>query len=116
MHIARKFERLLEIYPHPDGRRWSGQEIDEATGGVVTRSYVTNLRKGRIENPGFEKLRAIAKVMSFPPSSGSSRHPSLLRGYLLNPYPQTAVSLRRPIACSRSSGVKNRGRRIPTPK
>ena len=67
MHIARKFERLLEIYPHPDGRRWSGQEIDEATGGVVTRSYVTNLRKGRIENPGFEKLRAIAKVMELPP-------------------------------------------------
>jgi transcriptional regulator with XRE-family HTH domain len=67
MYIARRFERLLEAHRHPDGRRWSGQEIDEATGGVVTRSYVTNLRKGRIENPGFEKLRAIAKVMGFPP-------------------------------------------------
>jgi transcriptional regulator with XRE-family HTH domain len=33
----------------------------------VTRSYVTSLRKGRIENPGFEKLRAIAKAMNFPP-------------------------------------------------
>jgi transcriptional regulator with XRE-family HTH domain len=33
----------------------------------VTRSYVTNLRKGRIESPGFEKLRAIAKAMNFPP-------------------------------------------------
>jgi transcriptional regulator with XRE-family HTH domain len=33
----------------------------------VTRSYVTNLRKGRIENPGYEKLRAIAKAMGFPP-------------------------------------------------
>jgi transcriptional regulator with XRE-family HTH domain len=33
----------------------------------VTRSYVSNLRKGRIENPGFEKLRAIAKAMGFPP-------------------------------------------------
>jgi len=29
-------------------------------GGVVTRSYVTNLRKGRIEDPGYEKMRAIA--------------------------------------------------------
>jgi len=65
MHIAQKFEGLLEMYRHPDGRRWSGQEIDEATGGVVTRSYVTNLRKGRIENPGFEKIRAIAKAMGF---------------------------------------------------
>jgi transcriptional regulator with XRE-family HTH domain len=67
MHIAQKFEILLEMYRHPDGRRWSGQEIDEATGGVVTRSYITNLRKGRIENPGYEKMRAIAKAMGFAP-------------------------------------------------
>ena len=67
MHIAQKFEDLLEMYRRPDGRRWSGQEIDEATGGVVTRSYITNLRKGRIENPGYEKMRAIAKAMGFAP-------------------------------------------------
>ena len=67
MHVAQKFEALLEMYRHPDGRKWSGQEIDEATGGVVTRSYVTNLRKGRIENPGYEKLAAMAKAMGFPP-------------------------------------------------
>ena len=67
MHVAQKFEALLEMYRRPDGRRWSGQEIDEATGGVVTRSYVTNLRKGRIENPGYEKMRAIAKAMEFAP-------------------------------------------------
>jgi transcriptional regulator with XRE-family HTH domain len=67
MHIAQKFEGLLEMYRHPDGRRWTGQEIDEATGGVVTRSYVTNLRKGRIENPGYEKLAAMAKAMGFAP-------------------------------------------------
>lgn len=67
MHIAERFEVLLAAYPHPDGRSWSGQDIDAATGGVVTRSYVTNLRKGRIENPGYEKLRAIAKALGFPP-------------------------------------------------
>ncbi len=67
MHIAERFETLLAAYPHPDGRAWSGQEIDAATGGVVTRSYVTNLRKGRIENPGYEKLRVIAKALGFPP-------------------------------------------------
>ncbi len=80
MYIARKFERLLEMYRHPDGRRWSGQEIDEATGGVVTRSYVTNLRKGRIENPGFEKLRAIAKVMDFPPELWFEQTPDVGTG------------------------------------
>lgn len=67
MHIAERFEMLLAAHPHPDGRTWSGQEIDAATGGVVTRSYVTNLRKRRIENPGYEKLRAIAKAIGFPP-------------------------------------------------
>ena len=56
----------MEIYRRPDGRKWSGQEIDEATGGVVSRSYVTNLRKGRIENPGYAKLAAMAKAMGFP--------------------------------------------------
>ena len=57
----------MEMYRHPDGRRWTGQEIDEATGGIVTRSYITNLRKGRIENPGYEKMKAIAKAMGFAP-------------------------------------------------
>ncbi|MDP9437732.1 MAG: helix-turn-helix domain-containing protein [Actinomycetota bacterium] len=67
MHIADKFERLLDRYRRPDGQRWGGQDLHEATGGVVTRSYVSNLRKGRIENPGYEKMRAIAKAMGFPP-------------------------------------------------
>jgi transcriptional regulator with XRE-family HTH domain len=64
--IAQKFEHFLEVYRRPDGSRWGGQVLHDAT-GVVTRSYVSNLRKGRIENPGFEKLRAIAKAMGFSP-------------------------------------------------
>jgi transcriptional regulator with XRE-family HTH domain len=67
LHVAQRFERFLETYRRPDGRRWSGQAIDEATGGIVMRSYVTNLRKGRIDNPGYEKMRTIAKAMGFPP-------------------------------------------------
>jgi transcriptional regulator with XRE-family HTH domain len=67
IHVAQKFEYLLDTYRRPDGHRWTGQQLDEATGRVVTRSYVTNLRKGRIENPGYEKMRAIAKAMGFPP-------------------------------------------------
>jgi transcriptional regulator with XRE-family HTH domain len=67
MHIAQKFEHLLDTYRRPDGQRWTGQQLDEATGGIVRRSYVTNLRKGRIENPGYEKMKAIAKAMGFAP-------------------------------------------------
>lgn len=66
-HIARRFEALLNAYRRADGHRWSGQKLSDATGGIVTRSYVTNLRKGRIENPGYEKLNAIAKAMGFSP-------------------------------------------------
>lgn len=66
-HVAHKFEHLLETYRRPDGREWSGAELEKATGGVVPRSYVTNLRKGRIESPGYEKMSAIAKAMGFPP-------------------------------------------------
>ncbi len=67
MRVAQRFELLLEKYRLPDGSRWNGQQLQDATGGVVTRSYVSMMRKGRIENPGFEKLRAIAKAMNFPP-------------------------------------------------
>jgi transcriptional regulator with XRE-family HTH domain len=67
VHIAKKFGGLLETYRRPGGRGGSGQEIDEATGGIVTRSYVTNPRKGRTGNPGYEKLRAIARALGFPP-------------------------------------------------
>jgi len=87
MHIAQKFEGLLEMYRRSDGRRWSGQEIDEATGGIVTRSYITNLRKGRIENPGFEKLKAIAKVMDFPPELWFEESPGLKDGSAIDPVP-----------------------------
>jgi transcriptional regulator with XRE-family HTH domain len=69
MHVSQKFERLLDAHRRPNGSRWTGQQLDEATGGVVTRSYATNLRKGRIESPGYEKLAAIAKAIGFPPEA-----------------------------------------------
>ena len=69
MHVAQRFEYLLDAHRHPDGSRWTGQKLDEATGGVVPRSYFTNLRKGRIENPGYEKMLAIARAMGFPPEA-----------------------------------------------
>jgi transcriptional regulator with XRE-family HTH domain len=68
MHIAERFEMLLGTHPRPDGRPWTGADLQRATGGVVHRSYVTNLRKGRIESPGHDKIEAIAKAMGFPPA------------------------------------------------
>ena len=65
MHIALKFEHLLEVFHHPDGRRWTGAKLEKATENVAPQSYATNLRKGKIESPGYEKLAAIAKAMGF---------------------------------------------------
>ena len=83
-YIARRFEALLDAYRREDGRRWGGQSLHDATSGVVTRSYVTNLRKGRIQNPGYEKLSAIADAMGFPPElwfeSGQDRTGRALAG------------------------------------
>ena len=76
MHVAQRFELFLETYRRPDGSRWTGQQLDEATGGVVTRSYVTNLRKGRIDSPGYEKLAAIAKTMGFLPEAWFEETPA----------------------------------------
>lgn len=67
MHVGRKFEFFLERYRRRDGQKWNGQQLHDATGGVVNRSYVSMLRKGEFANPGVEKLAAIAKAMDFPP-------------------------------------------------
>ena len=67
-HVSERFRRLLALYRKPDGGEWGGQDLQNATSGKVTRSYVANLKKGRIENPGLSKLEAIAGAMGFPPA------------------------------------------------
>jgi transcriptional regulator with XRE-family HTH domain len=67
LEIREKFEILLDLYRRPDGKKWNTAELERATGGFLNRSYVTNLRKGRIKQPRLEKLQAIAKAMGFPP-------------------------------------------------
>ena len=66
-HVWQRFGRLLAVYRRPDNSGWGGQDLEEAAGGAVTRSYVSNLRNGRIENPGLAKLEAIAGAVGFPP-------------------------------------------------
>jgi hypothetical protein len=41
-HVAQRFERFLDTYRRPDGRRWGRAELEKATGGIVTRSYAHN--------------------------------------------------------------------------
>ena len=67
-HVSERFLRLLTLYRKPDGSEWGGQDLENATGAAVTRSYVANLKQGRIDNPGLAKLEAIAGAMGFPPA------------------------------------------------
>ena len=67
-HVSERFRRLLALYRKPNGSEWGGQDLENATGRKVTRSYVANLKNGRIENPGLAKLEAISKAMGFPPA------------------------------------------------
>ena len=67
-HVSERFRRLLALYRKPDGSEWGGQDLENATHGTVTRSYVANLKRGRIKNPGLAKLGAIAEAMGFPPA------------------------------------------------
>ncbi len=59
---------MLALYRKSDGSEWDGQDLENATYGKVTRSYVANLKKGRIGNPGLAKLEAISGAMGFPPA------------------------------------------------
>jgi hypothetical protein len=69
LHVTQRFELFLNTYSHPDGSRWSDQQPDGATGGVVPRSSFADLRKGRIENPCYDKIETIAHAMGFSPEA-----------------------------------------------
>ncbi len=65
-YYAERFKKMLRLYPHPSGRPWRGKDFEEATNEYVMGSYITALRKGRIDNPGVQKLKKISEVMGAP--------------------------------------------------
>lgn len=64
--MARIFGLLLERFVRGDGEPWRAVEIEAATGGEVTSSYVSALRKGKFKRPGIRQLELISEVMGFP--------------------------------------------------
>lgn len=59
---------MLEAFRRPDGKRWALREIEEATGGSVSASYLSSIRGGRIRKVGVRQRQHTARVMGFPPS------------------------------------------------
>ena len=48
MHVAQRFERLLDAYRRPDGSHWTGQQLDEATREIIREALSLPEREKRI--------------------------------------------------------------------
>jgi hypothetical protein len=66
LDYGKRFLYLQERYRKPDGSKWTQAEIERATKGFVRANYLTNLVHGRIQQPGTDRLQAVAQVMRFP--------------------------------------------------
>lgn len=66
LEVARRHRLLVERFPRADGDPWRGTEVDAASGGLCTGSYFSALGKGKLRQPGFPQLSAIADVLGFP--------------------------------------------------
>ena len=64
VQISEKLGSFPEVYRRPNGRKWSGHDLHDAIASAVSRSYITNLRKSRVENPSVSQLIALAGVLA----------------------------------------------------
>jgi hypothetical protein len=80
LHVAQRFELFLDEYHRPDGSRWTGQEIDEATGAVrhprVTRGFSAAEPTGECEPPNISQT-------AFQEVPGQSRDSCACEGALM---------------------------------
>lgn len=69
-----KFERLLELFPHPDRRdyedpekrKWRMYELVAGSNGELSAGYLSALRRGKNKRPGMYYLDLIANLIGFP--------------------------------------------------
>ena len=84
--MANRFRHFLRTRRRPDGSAWTGAEIERATRGEVSRFYVSRLRRGLIDDPGFKKIVAISRAMGIPIEARRSPRPVALLGCGRVPY------------------------------
>lgn len=58
-----KVERILDKHRREDGSKWTGAALERATNGRVGAHFLSDLRRGQIQDPGIKKMRAISEVM-----------------------------------------------------
>lgn len=63
MDWSGRARRVFDRHRHADGRPWTGAEIERATGGSVSRFYVSLLLRGLIREPSFSKIYLISRAV-----------------------------------------------------
>lgn len=64
--LSRRFRHFQNIHRRDDGSKWTGASLQRATRGRVSESWVSKLKTGRLDDPGFTKIYAISRVMGIP--------------------------------------------------
>lgn len=64
--MGEKFRHFLRTRRRSDNSAWTGADIERATRGEVSRFYVSRLRRGKTDDPGFKKIAAISRAMGIP--------------------------------------------------
>ena len=66
--ITEKINFLFSSKLSPDGDEYTYEEAAKGTDGVLSPSYIWNLRKGKKKNPSKDKIVALAHFFNVSPS------------------------------------------------
>lgn len=64
--FADKLNHLFASRTRPDGTEYTHEEVHQATG--ITVGYISKLRTGKTENPGYKVIRALSTFFQVSPS------------------------------------------------
>ena len=67
MSFAEKLDYLMRRSSKPDGKPYTYAEIVEASGGRLTISHLSQMRRGGRDNPTYEVIQALADVFGVDP-------------------------------------------------
>jgi transcriptional regulator with XRE-family HTH domain len=66
VNVTDRIDLLFKTVTKPDGNEYSYQDVEELTGGVVTRAAIWKARTGKTENPRQRLLGALSKAFQVP--------------------------------------------------
>jgi len=66
--VSEKIDHLFHTVRRQDGREYTYDDVEQGTGGRVSRSYVWKLRHGRNRNPSLDVIEALGEFFRVPPT------------------------------------------------